>query len=71
VSLYASHDDLIELTHYKQPKRQIAALVEMRIAFRVAPDGRPVVLIADLAPDGSRARSKRGGPNYAALAETA
>jgi hypothetical protein len=37
VSLYASHQDLIDTTGYKQARRQIKALIE---AGRAACDGR-------------------------------
>ncbi len=44
MSLTLTRDELIDLTDYKYPKKQIEALTRMGIPFEVTPLGRPKVL---------------------------
>lgn len=72
MSIYATRVQLVEATGYKQARAQIRALVTMRVPFRVAPDGRPRVLMIDLAPAGSSLREDNDGtqakePNWSAV----
>jgi hypothetical protein len=55
---------LVELTTYKQTKKQIEALGRMGIPFRVAPTGRPIVMLEDL-PLSTKGVGR--SPNYEAL----
>jgi hypothetical protein len=41
--MFLTSQELIDLTHYKAPKRQIQALVTMGFKFATRPDGSVVV----------------------------
>lgn len=64
MSLYASPDDLRELTGYVHAVKQIRALVFMGIKYRVAPDGRPRVLLSELRGEHGQEKEE---PNWAAM----
>lgn len=63
--MFLSPDELAELTGKQRPAAQIRALRSMGIRHHIRPDGRPVVLRADLSEDGA-ARRRRVEPNFAA-----
>jgi hypothetical protein len=66
MSLCLTKDELTELTEYRRRDRQIAALVAMRIRFRVTPTGAVKVLRSDVE---SRTQRERYGrePDFAAI----
>ncbi|TMR61831.1 DUF4224 domain-containing protein [Streptococcus pseudopneumoniae] len=64
VNLVLTRDELIELTGYKQPKRQVAWLRQQAIPLYVAANGRPKVLRSTLE---STTVNRRTEPNFAAL----
>jgi hypothetical protein len=66
VSLCLTKDELAELTEYRRRDRQIAALVAMRIRFRVTPTGAIKVLRSDVESRTNRERYGRE-PDYAAI----
>ncbi len=64
VNLILTRDELIELTGYKQPKRQVAWLRQQGISLYVAANGRPKVLRSTLE---NVTVNRRTEPNFAAL----
>ena len=64
VNLVLTRDELIELTGYKQPKRQVAWLRQQGISLYVAANGRPKVLRSTLE---NATVNRRTEPNFAAL----
>jgi hypothetical protein len=66
MSLCLTKDELTELTEYRRRDRQIAALVAMRIRFRVTPTGAVKVLRSDVESRTNRERYGRE-PDYAAI----
>ncbi len=64
VNLVLTRDELIELTGYKQPKRQVAWLRQQDIPLYVAANGRPKVLRSTLE---NATVNRRTEPNFAAL----
>jgi hypothetical protein len=44
--MHLTHEELVELTHYKGSKRQINALMQMGFKFMVRPDGTVALLRA-------------------------
>lgn len=59
MSLCLTRDELAELTEYRRRDRQIAALVSMRIRFRVTPTGAIKVLRSDVESQSIRERHER------------
>ena len=55
--MFLTSAQLEVLTGYRRPKKQKAALDAMGIAYRVRPDGRPVVLAESVG-----ARKRMDGP---------
>jgi hypothetical protein len=53
-SIGLSPEEVYELTHYKQLKKQCEALADMCIPFSVRPDGTPFVAREILLPKGGR-----------------
>ncbi len=66
MSLCLTNAELVELTDYRRRDRQIAALVAMRIRFRVTPTGAIKVLRSDVESRNQRERYGRE-PDYAAI----
>jgi len=64
MTMLLSPDELVELTGYKQPKRQVAWLRQQGIALYVAANGRPKVLRSTLE---NVTVNRRTEPNFAAL----
>lgn len=64
--MFLSDQQLEELTGKTQHAAQIRALVRMRVPHRVRPDGRPLVLPADLQLQ-STAKRKQQEPDYSAI----
>ncbi len=64
VNLVLTRDELVELTGYKQPKRQVAWLRQQGISLYVAANGRPKVLRSTLE---NATVNRRTEPNFAAL----
>lgn len=62
--MHLTEEELAEVTGYKQPAKQRAALLSMSIPFKVNPRGRILVLREDYT---GRKPAKRTGPNWAAL----
>ena len=56
--MFLSPDELTELTGKQRPAAQIRALRSMGIRHHVRPDGRPVVLRADLADQRTTVRNE-------------
>ena len=61
-----SQDDIRALTGYRRPHRQRAALASMGVRHYTRPDGRPVVVAADLSQH-IRPALPATEPNWAAL----
>lgn len=59
MSLCLTKDELADLTAYRRRDRQIAALVSMRIRFRVTPTGAVKVLRSDVESVSDRDRYQR------------
>ena len=66
MTLCLTRDELADLTGYRRRDRQIAALVAMRIRFRVTPTGAVKVLRSDLESTSVRDRYQRE-PDLAAI----
>ncbi len=66
MSLCLTKEELVELTDYRRRDRQIAALVAMRVRFRVTPTGAIKVLRSDVESRNQRERYGRE-PDYAAI----
>ena len=64
MSLWLSHEELTELTGYKQLERRRAALVSMGIKFRVRPADR-FLLVERSQFEGSKTRRRE--PDFSAL----
>ncbi len=66
MSLCLTNAELVELTDYRRRDRQIAALVAMRIRYRITPTGAIKVLRSDVE---SRTQRERYGrePAYDAI----
>ena len=58
--MWLSESELIDLTGYKKPACQVRWLKEKRIKHFVRRDGRPIVLIANLQPQGKEERTELG-----------
>lgn len=62
--MFLTAEQLVELTHYRQPSRQRAALTQMGVPFRVRPDGTLAVARAVFDSDPkSRATMHSGTPS--------
>jgi hypothetical protein len=66
MSLCLTSDELRELTDYRRRDRQIAALVAMKVRFRVTPTGSIKVLRTDIESANPRERIRRE-PNLEAI----
>ena len=61
--IFLTEDEMVELTGYRQPVKQIGWLQKWRIRHTVTRDGRPKVTLA--AVEGSE--TPKTTPNFAAL----
>lgn len=58
ISIGLTSDELYDVTHYRYPQKQIQALVQMQIPFKVRPDGSVFVARAAIegTPDAPQAK---------------
>lgn len=63
--MFLSRTELIELTGYKQPRKQALALAEMGKSFDIRPDGR--VIVAKSQFEGNAKKVNVKSPNWEAL----
>ena len=72
IGLFLTKDQILELTGYRRPSNQIRWLRDQGFKFKVAADGKPRVLVAEVnhlmcSDDGITREIKRQKPDYEAL----
>lgn len=58
-SIGLTPDEVYEVTHYRYPQKQIQALVQMDIPFKVRPDGSVFVARAAIEGETAAPQSKK------------
>ena len=66
-SIALTQEELRDITGFKLASKQLSALAQMGIPFKVRPDGTPCVLRSTLQPQSSAAEKKLPKPTLNAI----